>query len=121
MMNVLYSGTFKTMLPKIKATNYKGMTLIRPMTLIREEDIITYTKNSGLYVMDCGCEVAAGKLASTRYNIKQFIKDYKKVFEDVDKSIYAAGANVNLDAIMGYTKNKETYDFNDMFNDIEED
>ncbi|MDR3215196.1 MAG: tRNA 2-thiocytidine biosynthesis protein TtcA [Bacilli bacterium] len=122
MMNIMYAGTFKTMLPKLKATNYDGMELIRPMIYIKEADIITYTNNTGLKVMNCGCEVAAGKLASTRAQIKQFIKDYKLVFEDVDKAIFSAGTNVNLEAIMGYSLNGKKHSYLEHYdsNDIEE-
>jgi len=51
MMNVLYAGTFKTMVPKLKSENYENMELIRPLVLVREQDIITYTNNTGLDVM----------------------------------------------------------------------
>ena len=61
--------------------------------------------------MGWGCEVAAGKYASTRADIKQLIKNYKKIFKDVDKSIFAAGGNVNLDAIMGYSKDGIKHSF----------
>jgi len=40
MLNILYAGEFKTMLPKLKSDNYKNLTLIRPMVNIREKDII---------------------------------------------------------------------------------
>lgn len=120
MMNVLYAGTFKTMMPKLKAKNYDNMELIRPMSLIKEKDIIAFKNSADLKMMDCGCEVAAGKVASTRTEIKQFIKDYKKIFSDVDKSIYAASGNVNLDAIMGYSKDNTKYSFLDEYDDIEE-
>lgn len=111
MMNVLYAGTFKTMMPRIKAKNYQNMELIRPMVNIRENDIISYTNHINIFPMDCGCEVAAGKYASTRSDIKSLIADYKKIFDDVDKSIFAAGTNVNMDAIIGYTKDNQKYSF----------
>lgn len=111
MMNVLYAGTFKTMMPLLKSKNYDNMKLIRPMINIREKDIISYTNHINIFPMDCGCEVAAGKYASTRTAIKQLIADYQKVFKDVDKSIFAAGTNVNLDAIIGYTKDNKKYSF----------
>ncbi|MEI3536591.1 MAG: tRNA 2-thiocytidine biosynthesis TtcA family protein [Bacilli bacterium] len=37
LMNLLNSGSFQTMLPKLKSTNFEGMELIRPMYLIREK------------------------------------------------------------------------------------
>ena len=42
LMNLLNSGSFQTMLPKLKSTNFEGMELIRPMYLIREKDIISW-------------------------------------------------------------------------------
>lgn len=39
MLNILYGGNFKTMLPKLKAKNFEGLELIRPMYFIEEEYI----------------------------------------------------------------------------------
>ncbi|MDR1782035.1 MAG: tRNA 2-thiocytidine biosynthesis protein TtcA [Bacilli bacterium] len=117
MMNLMYAGTFKTMLPKLKATNFDNMELIRPLFLVKENDIITYTKYIGLEAMNCGCEVAAGKVASTRANIKKLIADYKDVFIDVDKSIFSAATNVNLDAIIGYSSNGHKHSYLEHYDD----
>ena len=38
-MGMLYGGQIQTMMPKIHSTNFEGMELIRPMYLIREDDI----------------------------------------------------------------------------------
>ncbi|MDL2212082.1 tRNA 2-thiocytidine biosynthesis protein TtcA [Erysipelotrichaceae bacterium OttesenSCG-928-M19] len=116
MMNILYAGTFKTMLPKLKSDNFENMELIRPMLYVKEKDIITFTKNAGIKVMDCGCEVAAGKIASTRADIKQLIADYRLKFKDVDKSIFSAACNVNMDAIIGYSINGEKHSYLEDYN-----
>ena len=39
LLNVLYGGNYKTMLPKLKAKNFDNMELIRPLYLIEEEAI----------------------------------------------------------------------------------
>ncbi len=39
MLNVLYAGNFKTMLPKLKAANFDGIELIRPLYYIEEKNI----------------------------------------------------------------------------------
>ena len=39
LMNMLNTGSFQTMLPKLHSDNNEGMELIRPMYLIREKDI----------------------------------------------------------------------------------
>lgn len=115
LLNVLYSGNFKTMLPKLKSENYEFMELIRPMYLIREKDIILFKEHAQINVMDCGCAVAAKTIASSRNQVKELIADYKKIFVDVDKSIFAAATNVNLDAVLGYTKDGIKHSFLDEF------
>lgn len=40
LMNLLNSGSFQTMLPKLHSTHFEGMELIRPMYFIRERDIV---------------------------------------------------------------------------------
>lgn len=115
LLNVFYSGTFKTMLPKLKSENYENMELIRPMYLIRENDITLFKNNANINVMDCGCDVAAKTIAGSREQVRQFISDYKKIFVDVDKSIFAAATNVNLDAVLGYTKDGVKHSFLDEY------
>ncbi len=44
LLNVFYSGNFKTMLPKLEADNFKDIELIRPMYYIEEQSIITFIK-----------------------------------------------------------------------------
>ena len=39
LMGMLYSAQVQTMMPKLHSTNFEGMELIRPMYLIREDDI----------------------------------------------------------------------------------
>jgi tRNA(Ile)-lysidine synthase TilS/MesJ len=43
LMSMFYGSEFKTMLPKLKSTNFKGMELIRPLYLVKEESIISIT------------------------------------------------------------------------------
>jgi tRNA(Ile)-lysidine synthase TilS/MesJ len=117
MLNVLYAGNFKTMLPKLKSTNFENMELLRPMYNIREKDILTWVKNTGLNPMNCGCTVAAGRTSSKRKEIKELISEYKKIFDDVDKSIFNAGKNVNLEAIVGWQKDGEKVSYLDVYDE----
>lgn len=114
-LNVFYAGTFKTMLPKLKSDNYENMELIRPMVFIKEKDIILFRDYAQIAAMDCACDVAAGHVASSRLKIKELISDYKKIFKDVDKSIFSAATNVNLDAVIGYTKDGKKHSFLDEY------
>ena len=115
MLNVLYSGNFKTMLPKLKASNFEGMQLIRPLYYIKEKDIKNFTQGNGLWTMNCGCVVAADKIGGKRFEIKDMIANLKETFPDVDKSIFKAAQNVNMDSILGWQKNGEKFSFLEEF------
>ncbi|SMC22775.1 tRNA(Ile)-lysidine synthase TilS/MesJ [Clostridium acidisoli DSM 12555] len=117
MLNVLYSGNFKTMKPKLKAKNFEGLELIRPLYYIEEEDIKRFVRNNGLSTMNCGCIVAANKTSSKRKEIKDLIAELKKTFNDVDKSIFNAGQNVNMDSIVGWEKDGKKYSFLDVYDE----
>ncbi len=113
MMNILYAGTFKTMLPKVKAQNFDDIQLIRPMYLIQEEDIIKIMKTNNIVTMDCGCEITACNTSSSRYKTKMLIKELVKDSPDIHKNIFRAGENVNLDSIYRYTKDGKEHTFYD--------
>ena len=115
MMNLLCAGNFKTMLPKLHATNFEGLELIRPLYYIREENIIRFIQNSGIWPLNCACMVAAKKTGNKRYEIKDLINQLKPNFQDVEKSIFKAAQNVNMDAILGWQKDGEKYSFLDFY------
>lgn len=110
MMNMFYSGNYKTMLPKINAKNFEDMELIRPMYYVKEHDIVRFKNNTGLTFMDCGCTVTtkeAGKGGSKREEIKQIIEEIKKINPDVEKSIMRSAFNVHIESIVGIRKDGE--------------
>ncbi len=110
MINMFYSGNFKTMLPKIKAKNFEGMELIRPLYYVKEADIKRYSANTGLTFMDCGCTVTQKRVrtgGSKRAEIKRIIEDIKKINPDVEKSIMKSAFNVHIESIMGIRKDGE--------------
>lgn len=111
MINMLYTGNFKTMLPRLKSKNFKNMELIRPLYYIEEKHIENFTQESGIWPLNCACMVAAKKTGNKRYEIKQLISDLKENIKGVDKSIFNAAQNVNMDAILGWTKNGEKHSY----------
>lgn len=117
LMNILYAGSFKTMLPKLKSQNFEGLELIRPLYYVEEDDIKRYTINSGLSPMNCGCVVAAKKTSSKRREMKELIKKLKETSADVDKCILKAAHNVNIDCIIGWQKNGQKHTFLEEFED----
>ena len=117
LLNVLYSGNFKTMLPKLNSTNFEGIQLIRPMYYIEEEYIKKFTQRSGIWPLNCACMVAAKKIGNKRYEIKDLISELKKNFNDVDKSIFRAAQNVSMDSILGWQKDGIDHSFLENFDE----
>lgn len=115
MLNVLYAGNFKTMLPKLKAKNFKNLELIRPLYLIEEDYIKRFINYSGIWPLNCACMIAAEKIGNKRYEIKEMIKELKKNFNDVDKSIFKAAENVYMDSIIGWEVDGEKHSFLEAF------
>lgn len=117
MLNILYAGNFKTMVPKLHSTNFEGLELIRPLYYIREESIKSFITSNEIIAMNCGCDVAAGKTSSKRREVKELIAALKETNSNVDKSIFQSAMNINLDAILGYEKNGTKHDFLDIYNE----
>lgn len=117
LLNVLYAGNFKTMLPKLKAKNFEGLELIRPMYLIEEEAIKRFINYSGIWPLNCACMIAAKKVGNKRFEIKELIKNLKENFDGVDKSIFKSAENVAMDSILGWEKDGHKYKFLDEYDE----
>ena len=113
LLNVFYSGNYKTMIPKLKAKNYDNIELIRPLILLEEKDIIEYNDYNKINNMDCGCVIAAKEISSKRLEMKHLIEELAKNNKGVKRSIFASAQNVNVDAILGWTINGEKKTFLD--------
>ena len=120
LLSMFYGSEIKTMMPKLHSENFKGLELIRPLYLIKEEDIISWKKFNDLTFLNCACrfteKCATDNLDSKRLEMKNLIKDLKKSNKNVDYNIYKALDNVNLNCVLGIKKDgkyksfKEDYD-----------
>ncbi len=117
LLNILYGGNFKTMMPKLKSKNFENLELIRPMYYIEEKYIKRFISNSGIWPLNCACMVAAQKIGNKRYEIKDLIEKLKENFENVDKSIFKAAQNVSMDGILGWQKGDKKYSFLDVYDE----
>lgn len=115
LLNLLCSGNFKTMLPKLKSQNYEGIELIRPLYYVEEEYIKRFIQYSGIWPLNCACMVAAKKIGSKREEIKELIEELKRNFTNVDMSIFRAAENVNMNGILGWEKDGEKYSYLDFY------
>lgn len=119
LMNMLNSGSFQTMLPKLHSQNYPGMELIRPMYYIRERDIVRFSNYNELKFLNCACrfteriDETSSQTGSKRYDTKMLIKELLKYNPYVEKNIFKSAFNVNLNKICGYKENDQYISFLD--------
>ena len=118
MMNILCSGNFKTMLPKIKSSKSGKMQIIRPLYYIREEYIKRFVRYTGIEPLDCACTVTSKKAGNKRYEIKELISSLSENFDNVEKSIFKAAQNVKVDSVLGWEKDGVKHSFMEEFEDI---
>ncbi|MBR6071993.1 MAG: tRNA 2-thiocytidine biosynthesis protein TtcA [Acholeplasmatales bacterium] len=126
LMNMLNAGSFQTMLPKLHSDNNEGMELIRPLYLIREKDVKAWAKYNDLKFIMCACrfteacsvdnEINASKRLSTKNLIQELKKNYN---DNVEKNIFAAASNINMDMILGYKKDGVKHSFLETYDEEE--
>lgn len=119
LLSMFYGSEYKTMMPKLKSTNHTGMELIRPLYLVHESNIIKWKNYNNLQFLACACKMTEAtasqnaELVSKRKEIKDLIKELKKVNPNVDKNIFSSIHNVNLSTVIGYTQNGQKISFLD--------
>ena len=109
LMGMLYGAQVQTMMPKLHSTNYEGMELIRPLYLIREQDIKSWCRYNDLHFIQCACKFTDTcttcnneENRSKRVEIKELIKTLKQVNPYVEGNIFKSVENVSLEAIVAY-------------------
>lgn len=119
LMGMLYGAQVQTMMPKLHSTNFEGMELIRPLYLIREEDIIHWRDYNDLHFLQCACHFTEtcssirddGTSDSKRQEIKKLISELKKVNPFVETNIFKSVENVNLNTVIEYKKDGVRHNF----------
>ena len=124
LMGMLYGAQVQTMMPKLHSTNFPGMELIRPLYLVREEDIIRWRDYCGLRFLRCACRfteqsvnAAPGDELSKRLETKKLIAALKKTNPDVENHIFRSVENVNLNTVIAYKDKDGTHHFLDTYDD----
>ncbi len=115
MLNILYAGSYGSMLPKLKSDHYENMELIRPLYLVKEKDIIRWVNYNHLEFINCACSVTNKKVDSKRNEIKNLIESLKNNFNDVDLNIFKSSENINLNMVLGYDENNDHKSFLDKY------
>lgn len=123
LMGMLYGAQMQTMMPKLHSTNFEGMELIRPMYLIREDDIKRWRDYNDLYFLQCACHFTDtcsscaddGTSQSKRLETKKLIAEMKKINPFVEANIFASVENVNIDTLIAYKQKGQRHHFLDTY------
>jgi len=117
LLNILYAGEYKSMMPKLYSDNFEGMELIRPLYYVKEKDIIAWAKYNHLSFLDCACKVTSSKMGSKRKEVKELIQTLRTVYENIDINILRSSFRVNLNTVIAYYQDGEEHHFLDTYND----
>ena len=118
LLSMFYSGQYQTMMPKLHSENFEGMELIRPMYLIREQDILRWCKHNDLEFIRCACkftEEDSTEHFSKRREMKELIQEMKKTNPYIEKNIFKSAENVNITQIVSYYNDDEVHHFLDTY------
>ena len=84
-MSMFYGSQLQAMPPKLHSTNFPGMTLIRPLYCIREEDILAWCRYNNLEFIQCACRFtenmtvsACGSSSSKRQETKLLLRQLRQ-------------------------------------------
>ena len=124
LMGMLYGAQVQTMMPKLHSIHFEGMELIRPLYLIREDDIKAWRDANELHFIQCACHFtdtcttcSNQETRSKRQEIKDLIRTLKQRNPDVEAHIFRSVENVNLDTVIGWKTGGKKYSFLDRYDE----
>ncbi len=117
LLSMLYGAEIRTMLPKLHSLHYPGMELIRPLYLVKEDDVIAWARYNSLHFIRCACRFtensAAGTGSSKRQEMKELVRQFRRKSPNIDKNIFHSLENVNLEAVAGWRAGGRHHSFLD--------
>ena len=126
-MGMLWGAQIQTMMPKLHSTNFPGMELIRPLYLVREDDIKAWRDYNQLHFIQCACKFtdtcttcSNEENRSKRVEIKELIRQLKKSNPEVEAHIFRSVENVNLDTVISYKTQGKKVSFLDNYDRIDD-
>ena len=120
LLSMFYGSEIKTMMPKLHSDNFEGIELIRPLYLVKEEDIISWRNHNELTFINCACRFTEGCSlindgTRKRKEMKEVIKNLRKTNKEVDHNIFKSLDNVNLNCVLGTKKDGNYESFLDHY------
>ena len=123
LMGMLWGGQMQGMMPKLHSQNFEGMELIRPMYLVREDDIKAWRDYNDLHFIQCACRFTDtcsscredGEMVSKRMETKLLIRRLKETNPYVETNIFNSMKNVSLDTLIAYKQGGKVHHFLDTY------
>ena len=126
-MSMFYGSQLQAMPPKLHSTNFPGMTLIRPLYCIREEDILAWCRYNNLEFIQCACRFtenmtvsACGSSSSKRQETKLLLRQLRQTNPNIENSIFRSIHAVALDKMPGFKSEGQEHSFLERFDRIQE-
>lgn len=120
-MGMLYGGQLQAMPPKLRAKNFPGMELIRPLYMVREADIIAWRDDNGLRFIQCACrfteQASREEHASKRQEVKRLLCRLHEENPVVEQNVFGSIHNVQLDTMVAWKYKGEEHSFLDHYDD----
>ncbi len=121
LMAMLWGGQIQAMPPRLKAQNFPGMELIRPLYQVREADILAWRDAFSLTFLRCACRLtesaAVDETASARQQTKRLIAALHESNPKVEQNIFNSIHRVQLDTLVGWKYAGEQHSFLDSLED----
>lgn len=126
LISMFYGSQLQAMLPKLHSTNFEGMTLIRPLYCVHEDDIIAWARDNILEFIQCACRLTERSAADTgdvnvskRKEIKLLLRRLRQGNPNIEKSIFNSIHVVALDTMPGFKTGGVEHSFLERFNAME--
>ena len=120
-MGMLYGGQLQAMPPKLRAKNFPGMELIRPLYTVREQDIIDWKNANGLEFIQCACrfteQASREEHTSKRQEVKRLLRTLHETNPVAEQNVFGSIHNVQLDTMVGWKYKGEEHSFLDDYDE----
>lgn len=93
LLNLLHKGECAGILPKLAMVDF-GITLIRPLILVSEEEITHFAKEQGFARISCQCPIGQN---SMRKKVDRLIEEMELLFPNVRTNLSMAALNYGSD------------------------
>ena len=113
LMGLIYGGQVQAMLPRVKAKNYEGMELIRPLYFTREANVVEWAEHCGLTFLPCDCPAKKLENDTKRAEIKQLIASLAARNPQIEANIFNAVKNVDTGKLLGWRDENGRHSFLD--------